>query len=81
MRSPVIALLLALAGASHLRMQWPEYVGATAADAVADLSAEHPNMHIDIVLAGTMHTMQHRDDRIIITVDANGIVTRPPRIG
>eukprot|EP00339_Tiarina_fusa_P016542 CAMPEP_0117016380 /NCGR_PEP_ID=MMETSP0472-20121206/12920_1 /TAXON_ID=693140 ORGANISM="Tiarina fusus, Strain LIS" /NCGR_SAMPLE_ID=MMETSP0472 /ASSEMBLY_ACC=CAM_ASM_000603 /LENGTH=68 /DNA_ID=CAMNT_0004720411 /DNA_START=289 /DNA_END=495 /DNA_ORIENTATION=- len=67
---------------SSQNTSWPELVGMTGQDAQATLRTEHPDWTIQVIPDGSMVTMDYREDRVRIFVDANdGKVVKAPTIG
>ena len=61
---------------------WPELVGQSGADAVAVITASRPDLTQVVAMEeGGMMTMDWREDRVRVMVDAAGIVTQPPSVG
>ncbi|XP_072170898.1 uncharacterized protein [Diadema setosum] len=62
--------------------KWPELVGKTGEEAKAAIMSARPDLkHVDIIPADHMVTMDFREDRVRIFVDAEGKVVRKPMVG
>jgi hypothetical protein len=59
---------------------WPELVGANGEAAKAKI-ADATGFLVQVVPDGSMVTMDFREDRVRIFVDASGNVVTPPRVG
>eukprot|EP00616_Rhizochromulina_sp_CCMP1243_P003086 CAMPEP_0118962324 /NCGR_PEP_ID=MMETSP1173-20130426/703_1 /TAXON_ID=1034831 /ORGANISM="Rhizochromulina marina cf, Strain CCMP1243" /LENGTH=483 /DNA_ID=CAMNT_0006910573 /DNA_START=79 /DNA_END=1530 /DNA_ORIENTATION=- len=60
---------------------WPGLVGLSFADAAAHIRSERPELKIVEVPQGAIVTMDHRLDRVRITVDHDRRVVRAPKTG
>ncbi|MFI1286697.1 serine protease inhibitor [Streptomyces sp. NPDC020858] len=62
--------------------EWPELVGMPAEDAAAEIQRGSPHINrLQVVSPGQLVTMEFRPDRVRLHVNADGIVSRVPRIG
>ncbi|MEJ8646476.1 serine protease inhibitor [Streptomyces sp. MS1.HAVA.3] len=62
--------------------EWPELVGMQAEVAAAEIRRGSPHItRLQVVSPGQLVTMEFRPDRVRLHVDADGIVSRVPRIG
>ncbi|MFD9519502.1 serine protease inhibitor [Streptomyces sp. NPDC059979] len=62
--------------------EWPELVGMAAEDAAAEIRRGSTHItELQVVPPGQLVTMDFRPDRVRLHVDADGIVSRVPRIG
>lgn len=61
---------------------WPALVGVQFGDAVAAIEASDPKLSVVAVEAGSMVTMDHREDRVRVMYEpSTGIVSMVPRRG
>ncbi|CAF1059388.1 unnamed protein product [Adineta ricciae] len=60
--------------------QWPELLGTNGQEAVNIIKKETGFSQVVAIRAGSMVTMDYRNDRVRVYVDKNGIVTRTPII-
>ncbi|MFD3720760.1 serine protease inhibitor [Streptomyces sp. NPDC058674] len=65
----------------NMTVEWPELVGRTADEAVAAIRSACPDAEVPVVAEGCMVTMDFREDRVRVFVDADGRVVRTPRVG
>lgn len=63
------------------KTQWPELVGKTQQDAVAVITAERPDLHVEVLESGSMMTMDFREDRLRLMVNEEGKVASVPHVG
>ena len=63
------------------KTSWPELVNVSGESAKKLIEEANPNLKVQIVPENSMVTMDYRMDRVRIFVDANGMVSKPPRIG
>ncbi|MEU3065023.1 serine protease inhibitor [Streptomyces subrutilus] len=61
--------------------QWPELVGCAADDAVAAILRARPGTEVPVLPAGSFVTMDYRENRVRVFVDAHGNVAQAPRVG
>ena len=60
---------------------WPDLVGLSVEAAAAAIRAERANVQPEAVPEDAMVTMDHREDRVRLWVDASGVVSRIPKVG
>eukprot|EP00343_Euplotes_focardii_P007240 CAMPEP_0205822550 /NCGR_PEP_ID=MMETSP0206-20130828/12998_1 /ASSEMBLY_ACC=CAM_ASM_000279 /TAXON_ID=36767 /ORGANISM="Euplotes focardii, Strain TN1" /LENGTH=68 /DNA_ID=CAMNT_0053118923 /DNA_START=35 /DNA_END=241 /DNA_ORIENTATION=+ len=63
------------------KSSWPEFVGQPGAAAVAAIKAERPELEVSTSPCDAMLTMDFRENRVRIMVDAAGNVVAPPTCG
>uniref|UniRef100_A0A7R9ZMT4 Subtilisin inhibitor domain-containing protein n=1 Tax=Craspedostauros australis TaxID=1486917 RepID=A0A7R9ZMT4_9STRA len=64
------------------KTNWPELVGMSGEQAKATIMSENSSVtEIQILPAGSIVTMDYREDRVRIFVDGNGNVSVSPSIG
>eukprot|EP00929_Paragymnodinium_shiwhaense_P001066 TRINITY_DN101294_c0_g1_i1.p2 TRINITY_DN101294_c0_g1~~TRINITY_DN101294_c0_g1_i1.p2 ORF type:complete len:132 (+),score=27.07 TRINITY_DN101294_c0_g1_i1:60-455(+) len=68
-------------GVSSDPESWASLVGTDAGAAKAAIQAARPDSTVDLVEEGMMVTMDFREDRVRIWMDANKKVARAPRPG
>ncbi|XP_071786995.1 uncharacterized protein [Asterias amurensis] len=61
--------------------EWPHLVGKMGEEAKEEISKTDTTLQVDLVPDGYMVTCDFRTDRVRIFLDADGKVTRPPRVG
>ncbi len=62
---------------------WPDKIltGMTGEDAQKEIKNADSSLEVEILPEDSMMTMDFREDRVRIMVDANGIVVKQPRRG
>lgn len=63
------------------RTEWPELVATEAGRARDAILNERPELLVQTVDADAMVTMDFRNDRVRLFVDADNFVVRTPRVG
>lgn len=74
--------LLQPAAANKPKHAWPELVGTPGGSTVAAIERERPDLlSVSSMADDSVMTMDHREDRVRVLVDAAGNVARPPQCG
>eukprot|EP00539_Tryblionella_compressa_P015231 CAMPEP_0178835808 /NCGR_PEP_ID=MMETSP0746-20121128/11830_1 /TAXON_ID=913974 /ORGANISM="Nitzschia punctata, Strain CCMP561" /LENGTH=67 /DNA_ID=CAMNT_0020498419 /DNA_START=196 /DNA_END=399 /DNA_ORIENTATION=- len=60
---------------------FPELTGLPGEEAKAKIEKEYPSLLVQVIPEDSMVTMDYREDRVRIFVDASGKVARDPRPG
>ncbi|CAL1369317.1 unnamed protein product [Linum trigynum] len=63
------------------KLEWPELVGLTAEEAESKIKQETTGVQVHVVPPNSFVTMELRQDRVRLYVDADGKVARAPKIG
>jgi len=63
------------------KSSWPELIGMDGETAVASILAERPALQVSTMPHDAMMTMDFREDRVRVMVDASGKVTSTPQCG
>ncbi|WP_424216742.1 serine protease inhibitor (plasmid) [Streptomyces sp. BI20] len=63
------------------REEWPELVGGDGSAAADRIRRDRPELHPELVPDGAFVTMEYREHRVRVFVDADGRVARTPRVG
>jgi hypothetical protein len=70
------------AAAAEPKTEWAELVGLDGAEAVEAIKKERADLaSVSTFPEGGMMTMDWREDRVRVFVDAAGKVSQPPRVG
>eukprot|EP00274_Cyanoptyche_gloeocystis_P005185 CAMPEP_0196658290 /NCGR_PEP_ID=MMETSP1086-20130531/28810_1 /TAXON_ID=77921 /ORGANISM="Cyanoptyche gloeocystis , Strain SAG4.97" /LENGTH=67 /DNA_ID=CAMNT_0041991797 /DNA_START=109 /DNA_END=312 /DNA_ORIENTATION=- len=66
---------------TDLKTSWPELVGKSGEEAAAAIKDSNSALQVHVVQEGSPCTMDWREDRVRIFVDASGKVASPPTCG
>lgn len=66
---------------ASMKKKWPELVGKLGEEAKEEILKERPGLEIQVIPEDSMMTMDFREDRVRILVDANQKVSQAPRVG